>query len=189
MPTDYDTNLALVIDGAWIEAGDRDTHNVVNPATGETLAALPLATAADLDSALEAAARGYRQWRATSADERGALLAATARLMRERAEHIATIATLEQGKPIAEARSEVGYAAALIDFYAAEAKRAYGRVLVRPAGSRSLVLHEPVGPTAAFCPWNFPILNPARKLGPALAAGCSMIVKPPEEAPGSALEV
>jgi len=189
MSSAYDTKLALIIDGESLTAGDRDTHAVVNPATGATIAELPLATAADLDRALDAAARGFKTWRATSSDTRAAVLSAAARLMRERADRIATIATMEQGKPLAEAKGELAYTAALTDFYAGEARRAYGRVLVRPTGSRSLVLHEPVGPTVAFCPWNFPILNPARKLAPALAAGCSMIVKPPEEAPGSALEV
>jgi succinate-semialdehyde dehydrogenase/glutarate-semialdehyde dehydrogenase len=185
----YETTLSLHIDGEWIGVGDRQTHDVVNPATGDVLGALPMATADDLDRALEASARGYRIWRAKTADERGAVLTTAARLLRERADRIATIATLEQGKPFAEAKGELAYTAALVDWYAAEAKRVYGRVLQRPAGSRSVVVKEPVGPAVAFCPWNFPILNPARKIAPALAAGCSMIVKPPEEAPGSAIEV
>jgi succinate-semialdehyde dehydrogenase/glutarate-semialdehyde dehydrogenase len=187
--TSYDTQLALHIDGEWIAPGERATHDVVNPATGETLGALPLATPADLDRALEASARGYKLWRATTPDQRAAILAAAARLLRERGDRIAAIATLEQGKPLAEAKGELAYTAALTEWYAGETKRNYGRVLARPAGSRSLVVHEPVGPAVAFCPWNFPILNPARKLAPALAAGCSLIVKPPEEAPGSAIEV
>ncbi len=186
---DYDVRLGLHIDGAWIGAEGRDTHRVVDPATGATLAELPLATAHDLDAALDAAARGHRLWRGRTIDERAGVLAGAARLLRERAARIAAIATAEQGKPLAEARGEVGYTAALVDFYAGEARRNYGRVLPRAAGSRSIVVHEPVGPAVAFCPWNFPVLNPARKLAPALAAGCSMIVKPPEEAPGSAIEV
>jgi succinate-semialdehyde dehydrogenase/glutarate-semialdehyde dehydrogenase len=185
----YATTLQLHIDAEWIDAGDRATHDVVNPATGETLGALPLAKADDLDRALDAAARGYPIWRAKTADERAAVLMTAARLMRERGDRIATIATLEQGKPLGEAKGELAYAAALTEWYAGEAKRIYGRVLVRPAGARSLVVHEPVGPTVAFCPWNFPILNPVRKAAPAVAAGCSMIVKPPEEAPASAIEV
>lgn len=186
--TQYDTRLGLFIDGEWITAA-RDTHKVVNPATGDVLGELPLATPADLDRALDAAARGYREWRATGTDVKAAVLAGAARLLRKRSEQIATIATLEQGKVIGEARGEVAYAAALVDFYAGEVRRNYGRVLPRGPGMRSLVMHEPVGPAVAFCPWNFPILNPARKLAPALAAGCSMIIKPPEEAPGSAIEV
>ncbi len=185
----YPTRLALHIDGEWLGTGDRATHRVIDPATGDALGELPLASAADLDRALDAAARGYRLWRATPIDARANILAGAARLLRERAEMIATIATREQGKLLSEARAEVGYTAALVDFYAGEARRNYGRVLPRSPGSRSLVVHEPVGPAVAFCPWNFPILNPARKLAPALAAGCSMIIKPPEEAPASAIEV
>ena len=185
----YHVSLGLHIAGEWTGAGARDTHTVVDPATGAPLADLPLATPDDLDAALEASARGYRVWRGKTADERAAVLAGAARLMRERVEAIAAVATAEQGKPLHEARLELGYAAALTDFYAAETRRNLGRVLVRPPGVRSVVLREPVGPCVAFCPWNFPILNPARKLGPALAAGCSMILKPPEEAPGSAIEV
>jgi len=185
----YDTDLKLHIDGEWIGAEGRDTHKVVNPATGEVLGELPLANAADLDRALDAAARGFAIWRRASAEERGAVLSGAARLLRERADRIATIATLEEGKTLPEARGELMMAAGLFDFYAAEAKRAYGRVLVRPTGQLSRVMKEPVGPVAAFCPWNFPIGNPGRKLGAAIGAGCSIIVKPPEEAPGSAIEV
>lgn len=124
MTSEYTARLALVIGGEWIAAGSRDTHSVINPATGSVLAELPLADPADLDHALAAAARGFASWRATPADERGAALAGAARLLRTRADHIAAIATLEQGKPLAEVRAEVGYAAALVDFYAGEAKRA-----------------------------------------------------------------
>jgi succinate-semialdehyde dehydrogenase/glutarate-semialdehyde dehydrogenase len=183
------SELKLFIDGEWIGAEGRETHKVVNPATGETLAELPLATAADLDRALDAAARGYKLWRATPADQKAAVLSGAARLLRERIDHIARIATLEEGKTLAEARGETMMAAGLFDFYAGETKRIYGRVLVRPAGTLSRVMKEPVGPVAAFCPWNFPIGNPARKLGAAIGAGCSIIIKPPEEAPGSAIEV
>jgi succinate-semialdehyde dehydrogenase/glutarate-semialdehyde dehydrogenase len=110
-------------------------------------------------------------------------------LLRERIEQIAAIATLEEGKTLPEARGEVMMAAGLFDFYAGEVHRIYGRVLVRPVGTLSRVVKEPVGPVAAFCPWNFPIGNPARKLGAAIGAGCSIIIKPPEEAPRSAIEV
>ena len=190
MMTDgYTTPLQFHIDGEWVNGGDRATHRVVDPATGGALGELPLATTADLDRALTAAETGYRAWRATAVDKRAAVLTAAAALLRERGTMIATLATLEQGKPLAEARSELAYTAALVDWYAAEARRNYGRVLARAPGLRSFVLHEPIGPTAAFCPWNFPIMNAARKAAPALAAGCSMIVKPPEEAPASAIEV
>ncbi len=185
----YETSLALYIDGERIGAAGRRTHTVINPATGRALGELPLATPADLDRALDTAARGYRIWRARSAQERSSVLAGAARLLRERIDKIAAIATLEEGKTLIEARGELMMAANLFDFYSAEVFRVYGRVLVRPAGMLSRVVKEPVGPVAAFCPWNFPIGNPARKLGAAIGAGCSIIIKPPEEAPGSAIEV
>ncbi|MDB5716633.1 MAG: NAD-dependent succinate-semialdehyde dehydrogenase [Sphingomonas bacterium] len=189
MAEGYDTELKLFIDGEWIGAEGRDTHKVVNPATGETLGELPLATPADLDRALDAAQRGFKIWRATSADQKAAVLYGAAQLLRERTDKIARIATLEEGKTLPEARGELMMAINLFEFYAAEAKRIYGRVLVRPSGTLSRVMKEPVGPVAAFCPWNFPIGNPGRKLGAAIGAGCSIIIKPPEEAPGSAIEV
>src|SRR5882757_9069588 len=182
-------DLKLHIDGEWIGAGGRRTQAVVNPATGETLGDLPLANPSDLDRAIHAADTGFRLWRKASADERGAVLAGAARLLRERVDTIARNATLEEGKTLGETRIELMACAGLFDFYAAEAKRIYGRVLVRPAGLRSLVMKEPVGPVAAFAPWDFPIHNPGRKLGAPIAAGCSVILKPAEEAPASALAV
>jgi succinate-semialdehyde dehydrogenase/glutarate-semialdehyde dehydrogenase len=186
--TDY-PKLHLHIDGEWIEAGDRRTHTVINPATGQAIGDLPLASAADLDRALEAAERGYRKWRATPAEERGQVMKRAANLIRERSDRIARIATQEEGKTLGETRIEAQVAANLFEFYGEECRRSYGRVLVRPAGRRSLVIKEPVGPVAAFAPWNFPITNPARKLGAPIAAGCSVILKPAEEAPGAALEI
>ena len=183
------SSLRLHIDGEWIDGGDRDAHAVLDPATGNTIGDLPLATTADLDRALDAADRGFRAWRTTTPEQRAAVLSTTARLIRERVDTIAAIATAEQGKPLAEAKGETLYAAALFEFYAAEAKRIYGRLLVRPPGSRSLVLKQPVGPALALCPWNFPVINPARKLAPALAAGCSVIIKPAEETPGTAIAI
>lgn len=187
--TAYDAKLGLYIDGAWLTGGGRDTQDVRNPATGAVQAALPLATAADLDLALEAAQRGFLLWRATAPEARAAILTKTAALIRERADHLARIATLEQGKIQAEAKGEALFAAALLDFHAGEAVRIYGRVLPRAPGSRSLVLQQPVGPVAAFCAWNFPIMNVVRKIAPALAASCSIIIKPSEETSGSAVEV
>lgn len=189
MAQGYDTELKLYIDGEWIGAEGRDTHKVVNPATGETLGELPLATPADLDRALDAAARGYRIWRGKTAAERGAVLAGAARLLRERGDRIVRIATLEEGKTLPEAKAEIVMAAGLFEFYAGEVHRVYGRVLVRPPGKLSRVMKEPVGPVAAFSPWNFPISNPSRKFGAAVGAGCSIIMKPAEEAPGSAIEI
>ena len=182
-------DLRLFIDGEWLDAGARRVHTVINPATGATIAELPLADARDLDRALAAADRGFRTWRAATADERARVLKKAADLIRERVDHIARIATLEEGKTLAETRIEAAMTANLFEFYAEELRRTYGRVLVRPSGTRTLVLKEPVGPVAAFAPWNFPIANPGRKLGAPVAAGCSVILKPAEEAPGSAIEV
>jgi succinate-semialdehyde dehydrogenase/glutarate-semialdehyde dehydrogenase len=181
--------LAMHIDGEWIGTGSRNTQRVVNPATGETLGELPLADGADLERALLATDRAWRKWRNASAEERSAALGGAARLLRERVESIARNATLEEGKTLAEARMETLVTARLFEFYAGEAARLYGRVLVRPPGMRSLVVQQPVGPVAAFAPWNFPIGNPGRKLGAPIAAGCTVILKPAEEAPASAMAV
>lgn len=181
--------LHMIIDGEKIPVGDRRVHKVVNPATEEVIGELPLADAADLDRALEVADRGFKIWRNSSAQERAAVLQGAARLMLERQEEIARIATMEQGKTLAETRIEVLMNVGLFNFYAGETQRIYGRQLVRPAGMRSSVTYEPVGPVAAFAPWNFPIGNPGRKLGAPVAAGCSVIMKAAEEAPASALAI
>ena len=181
--------LHMIIDGERIPVGHRRAHPVVNPATGAALGALPLADAADLDRALAAAQRGFRLWREAPPQQRAAVLSGAARLLRERQENIARIATLEEGKTLAESRIEVMMNVTLFGFYAGECHRLYGRQLVRPAGMRSTVTFEPVGPVAAFAPWNFPIGNPGRKLGAPIAAGCSVIMKAAEEAPASALAV
>ncbi len=182
--TDYAADLKLFVDGAWQSGEGRDTTPVLNPATGAAMADLPLASDADLQAALAAADRGFKAWRASSADERAAVLRKAATLLRERSEAIATLMTREQGKPLAESRAEVVGSAAVFDWYAEEVKRNYGRVLVRPSGQRSIVIRQPVGPVAAFSPWNFPVYLLAKKLGPAIAAGCSFIAKPAEETPG-----
>ena len=183
MTTTYTTDLALFIDGKWRKGEGRDHHAVINPATGETLAQLPMATAADLDEALAATAKGFAVWRKTDVNDRAGILHKVAGLIRERAETIAVLLTTEQGKPLAEARGEVLSCAAQFDYFAEEAKRSYGRVLVRPTGQRVLVLKQPVGPVAAFSPWNFPVNLMCKKMAAALAAGCSIIAKPPEETP------
>jgi succinate-semialdehyde dehydrogenase / glutarate-semialdehyde dehydrogenase len=186
--TGYPT-LYMIIDGERVSGGDRRTHRVINPATEETLGELSLANAVDLDRALDTAARGFKIWRNSTPQERAAVLQGAARLLVERQEVIARIATLEQGKPLAETRIEVMMVVGLFNFYAGECQRVYGRALVRPAGMRSTVMYEPVGPVAAFAPWNFPIGNPGRKLGAPIAAGCSVILKAAEETPASALAV
>lgn len=184
MSASYDADLALFVDGAWRAGEGRETRPVVNPATGDAIAEVPLATAADLDAALAAAERGFKVWRATEASARAVILHKAADLIRVRADAIATLLTREQGKPIAEARGEVIGAAQMFDWFAEEALRHYGRVLVRPTGQRSIIIQQPVGVVAALSPWNFPVYLMAKKLAPALAAGCAVICKPPEETPG-----
>lgn len=184
MSQTYDADLRLFINGSWRIGEGRDASPVVNPASGDAIAELPLVTPADLDEALAASEAGFQTWRTMDVETRGAILHKAAALLRERVEAIATLLTLEQGKTIAEARAEVTASAGLFDYCAEEAKRAYGRVLVRPTGQRSIVIKQPVGPVATFTPWNFPIYLMAKKLASALAAGCSAIAKPPEETPG-----
>jgi succinate-semialdehyde dehydrogenase/glutarate-semialdehyde dehydrogenase len=145
---------------------------------------LGLASTAELDEALHASQRAWPAWRETDVETRGAILHKAADLLRERAESIGQLLTQEQGKPLAEAIGETYGAAQMFDFFAEEAKRSGGRVLVRPTGQRSIVISQPVGPTATFTPWNFPIYLLAKKVAAALAAGCTVISKPPEETPG-----
>ncbi len=183
MTTAYPKTLKFYIAGSWRSGEGRESHAVINPATGETLAELPLVSAADLDEALEAAERGFKSWRAVDVNKRAAILHKVADLIRERTSDIAPLLTMEQGKTIGEAKAEVGSCAGVFDYFAEEAKRTYGRVLVRPTGQRSLVLKQPIGPVAAFSPWNFPVSLMSKKMAAALAAGCSIISKPPEETP------
>jgi succinate-semialdehyde dehydrogenase/glutarate-semialdehyde dehydrogenase len=183
-------DLRLLIDGEWLPAQGRATVPVINPATEEVLGHLPLASAADLDRALEAARRAWQAWRAMPPVQRGRILRRAAEILRSRVEDIARLATLEEGKTLTETRIEVGMSANIFEWYAEEGRRAYGRVLPQQSpGVRMTVVREPVGPVAAFAPWNFPLGNPARKLGAALGAGCPCILKPAEEAPASALSV
>jgi succinate-semialdehyde dehydrogenase/glutarate-semialdehyde dehydrogenase len=179
----YETELKLFIDGAWRQ-GEGDRAPVINPATGDTIAELPLASTAELDEALAAADRAWKPWRDTDVETRAGILHKAADLLRERAESIGRLLTQEQGKPLVEAIGETYGAAQMFDFFAEEAKRSGGRVLVRPTGQRSIVIPQPVGPTATFTPWNFPIYLLAKKVAAALAAGCTVISKPPEETPG-----
>ena len=184
MQKSYDADLSLFIGGSWKIGEGRDLFPVVDPASGEAIGEVPMASAADLDEALDAADKGFKVWRATPADQRGAVLKKAAVLLRDRVDPIARLLTLEQGKPIAEARAEVLSSAQLFEWCGEEATRIYGRTLVRPTGQRSLVTRQPIGPVAAFSPWNFPVYLMAKKLAPALATGCSVIAKPPEETPG-----
>lgn len=182
--------LALLIDGEWLPAGARGSQPVIDPATQQPLGTLPHATIEDLDRALAAAQKGFRAWRAMSAFDRYHIIRKAADLVRQRKDHIARILTQEQGKIAAEAQIEVAVSADIFDWYAEEGRRAYGRIIPgRTAGVRQMVIQEPVGPVAAFTPWNFPALTPARKIGGALAAGCSIIIKPAEETPGTCIEL
>jgi len=180
--------LSLFINGQWRAGSEGKSELVHNPANDESLGMLPHASGADLEEALAAADRGFRTWRGTSPYDRERILLKAAGIMRERVEHIASTMTLEQGKTVEEARLEVLSAADIVQWFAEEGRRAYGRIV--PARNHKLLMRverEPVGPVAAFTTWNFPVLLPARKIAAALAAGCSCVLKPSEETPGSAL--
>jgi succinate-semialdehyde dehydrogenase/glutarate-semialdehyde dehydrogenase len=184
------TELALFIDGKWLNGDSREGEEVINPATGKTLGKLPHASAADLDAALEAATKGFAVWKATSAYDRSKIMRKAADLLRERYDHVSRVQTLEQGKVYVESRAEVLTSADIIDWYAEEGRRAYGRIVPgRQKGVRQLVVQEPVGVVAAFTPWNFPTLTPVRKIAGALAAGCSVIIKASEETPAGCVEL
>ncbi|HEU0221692.1 MAG TPA: NAD-dependent succinate-semialdehyde dehydrogenase [Paracoccaceae bacterium] len=183
-------DLHLFIDGERLGSAGRETRPVINPATGQPLGELPLADATDLDRALEAAARAFPGWRATPPFVRAQILRRAAGLIRERADAIARLMVLEEGKVLAEARTELAVTADIIDWCAEEGRRTYGRVIPsRAPGLAQVALREPIGPVAGLSPWNAPALMPARMAAEALAAGCTCILKPAEEAPGTALEV
>jgi succinate-semialdehyde dehydrogenase/glutarate-semialdehyde dehydrogenase len=184
------TELRLFIDGKWLNGEGRKGEDVINPATGKVLAHLPHASKADLDEALAAAAKGFQVWRTTSAYDRAKIMRKAADLLRERADHVANVQTQEQGKAYGESRIEVLTSADIIDWYAEEGRRAYGRIVPgRQKGVRQIVTQEPVGVVAAFTPWNFPTLTPVRKIAGALAAGCSLIIKASEETPAGCVEL
>ena len=184
---EYDA-LYLYIDGEWISAEGRDTSAVVNPATGKVIGRVPHATEQDLDRALAATQRAFQVWSRTPAYDRAKVLKRAAELIRERASHIERLMTLEEGKALAEAKYEVASAADYFEWFAEQGKRTYGRVVPsRRPEVQQLVKRQPIGPVAAFTPWNFPGITPARKLAAALSAGCSVIIKPGEECPATAL--
>lgn len=180
--------LQLFIDGEWISKGSRTSEQVLNPATGEVLGELPHATTADLDRALAAAERGFKVWSGYLPEKRSEILRKAAGILKQRGDQVTKVASMESGKPLVQSRIELHMSTEVLEWYAEEGRRAYGRVLTqRQAGSRMLVLKQPIGPVAAFTPWNFPQGNPARKLGAALGAGCSCVIKPAEDTPASAL--
>lgn len=180
------TDTLLLIDGQWCEAVDGKTIDVLNPATGMRIGKVAHAGIVDLDRALKSAERGFQAWRWIPAYERSVIMRRAAALVRERAEMIAQLLTMEQGKPLVESRLEVLAGAGIIEWFADEGMRVYGRIVPsRNPAAQQIVMKEPVGPVAAFTPWNFPINQIVRKLGAALASGCSFLVKAPEDTPAS----
>lgn len=178
--------LKHYIDGQWVEPTGTSGQDVVNPATNAVIGRLGHASREDLDRALEAADRGFRAWRSVAPFDRAKVLRKAADLVRARADEIGRLITLEQGKIFAEARMELISAGDIIDWFAGEGQRAYGRVIpARADGVRNVVVLEPIGPVAGFAPWNFPVTQAVRKIAAALAAGCSIILKCPEETPAA----
>ena len=176
------------IGGKWLDAVSGATHTVVNPATREPLGTVPDMGIAETRQAIEAAARAFPAWAAHTAKERAAILRRWYELLMANQEDLATLMTAEQGKPLAEARGEIAYGAAFIEWFAEEGKRLYGDIIPPHQGDRRLlVLRQPVGVVAAITPWNFPLAMITRKAGPALAAGCTIVVKPASQTPYSAL--
>ena len=177
----------LFIGGEWRDARDGRSLAVINPATGREIGRVAHAGRADLDQALDAAQKGFEVWRDMTATERSKIMRCAAGLLRERADEISSILTQEQGKPLVEAKGEVMVAADIIEWFAEEAFRVYGRVVPSRVNLavRQTVLKDPIGPVAAFTPWNFPINQVVRKVGAALAAGCSILVKASEETPAA----
>jgi succinate-semialdehyde dehydrogenase / glutarate-semialdehyde dehydrogenase len=182
--------MYLMIDGERLGLGCRDSSPVLNPASGGVIGQLPHASPADLDRAIAAAKRAFNTWRVMPAYERGKILRRAADFLRERSSKIATALTAEEGKTLPEAMREVGFAADVLEWYGEEARRVYGRVVPsRSEVQRHIVVREPIGPVAAFSPWNFPAGAPALKVAAALAAGCTVVLKPAEEAPSPALAI
>ncbi len=174
--------------GEWVDADDGGTVAVVNPATGETLGTVPMCGAAETRRAIAAAEVAQRAWAQVSAKERAAILRRLNDLMLANTDDLALIMTSEQGKPLAESKGEIGYAASFIEWFAEEARRVYGDTIPATSSDKRIIaIKQPVGVTAAITPWNFPTAMLTRKAGPALAAGCSMVVKPATQTPYSAL--
>jgi len=179
-------DFQLYVNGEWTPAISGKTKQVFDPATEDEIGKIADASAEDLDRALASAAEGFEIWRRTGTWERAAKLRRVAELIRERLDSIAAIMSIETGKPLAEAKGETGGAADQFEWYSEETKRIYGQIIgSRTQDSRMSVIYQPVGVVAAFSAWNFPALLPARKIAAALAAGCSIIIKPAGEAPGS----
>ncbi|CAH1662442.1 MULTISPECIES: NAD-dependent succinate-semialdehyde dehydrogenase [unclassified Chelatococcus] len=190
MTTPAYPEVQLFIDGSWTRGTEGQSLKVLNPATGEAIGSFAKADKVDLDRALKAAQKGFDTWRKVSAFDRSKLLRRAADILRERADAIAPLLTLEQGKPLPEAKGELMSSADVIDWAAEEGRRTYGRIIpARAPGVQQLAIKEPIGPVAAFTPWNFPVSQVARKIAAGLAAGCSFIVKAPEDTPASPAEL
>ena len=182
--------LSLYIDGQFIAAEGRKEQDVLNPATNQVIGKLPHATTQDLQRALHAAQRAFESWKKTSPLERSKILRKVAELARDRAQDIGRNITLDQGKPLAEAVGEVVFCAEHAEWHAEECRRIYGRVIpARQEGVRQTVLREPIGVCAAFSPWNFPFNQAIRKITAALGAGCTMVIKGPEDAPSAVVAI
>ncbi len=182
--------LALYINGEFLDGQGRTTQPVINPANGQTLGQLPLASQADLDTALQAAQTAFQSWRHSSPLERSAILRKVAELSRERAQEIGRNLTLDQGKPLAESVGEILSCADHADWHAEECRRIYGRVIpARNPKVRQMVLREPIGVCAAFTPWNFPYNQAIRKICAAIGAGCTIILKGPEDSPSAVMAI
>jgi succinate-semialdehyde dehydrogenase/glutarate-semialdehyde dehydrogenase len=174
--------------GEWIDADTRETIPVLNPATGEQIGTVPMCGTEETQRAIAAAEAAQREWAARPAKERTAILRKLNDLMLANQDDLALIMTAEQGKPLTESKGEIAYAASFIDWFADEARRVYGDTIPAPSADRRiLALKQPIGVTAAITPWNFPTAMLTRKAGPALAAGCAMVVKPATQTPFSAL--
>ncbi|MHC3467631.1 NAD-dependent succinate-semialdehyde dehydrogenase [Streptomyces sp. 7R007] len=181
--------VRMHIAGEWCQGGTGRTAPIVNPATEEVIGEVPLAATADLDRALEAADRGFRVWRGTPVTRRSQILHTAADLLTERAAEVGRIMTQEQGKPLAEAVGEARRVADTLRWHIEDARRAYGRIVPSVPGTVLTVRREPLGPVAAFVPWNFPAGGPMRKISSALSAGCSIVIKASEETPATAMEL
>ncbi|MEU9592087.1 NAD-dependent succinate-semialdehyde dehydrogenase [Streptomyces sp. NPDC048219] len=181
--------VRMYIAGEWCQGGTGRTAPIVNPATEKVIGDVPLATTADLDRALDAAAEGFTVWRATPVAERTRILHAAADLISERADELGRVSTQEQGKPLRESTGEARRTAETLRWHADDARRAYGRIIPSAPGTVLTVRREPIGPVAAFVPWNFPVGGPNRKISSALSAGCSLVIKGSEETPATAMEL
>ncbi|MEY3344434.1 MAG: hypothetical protein RL125_155, partial [Actinomycetota bacterium] len=178
----------LFIDGKWRDSSDGSKREVINPATGVRIVDVAMATVDDVKEAISTAQSAFEKWSKLTALERSKIMRSWYQLIMDNVEDLAVILTAEQGKPLTESRGEITYGASFIEWYAEEGKRLYGETIPTNVASRRLLtIKQPIGVTAAITPWNFPMAMIARKAGPALAAGCSMVIKPATDTPLSAL--